>query len=103
MSSHEDGLRSITHRLSLAELSNKELLQAFAAILEQLRERGISRTSNNPVADYTEWLVCCKLGLELQTNSTAGFARPAAVLFTVIRCLWCLRCAGMSMNASSGQ
>lgn len=59
--------------ISLAELSVVELLQLYARIVEQLRGRGVCRSSNNPVADYTEWLVSSKLGLELRGNSASGF------------------------------
>ncbi|MGI2056161.1 DUF6998 domain-containing protein [Shewanella baltica] len=31
------------------------------------------RTKNNPLGDYTEWLVGKALDLELQTNSKAGY------------------------------
>jgi hypothetical protein len=33
----------------------------------------VVRTKNNPVGDYTEWLVARGLGLELANNSVAGF------------------------------
>jgi hypothetical protein len=35
--------------------------------------RGICRTTNNPVADYTEHLVTNALGLKLAAKSTKGF------------------------------
>jgi hypothetical protein len=43
--------------LKLEVLSTRELLSLFARILEELRRRKVVRSSNNPVADYTEWLV----------------------------------------------
>jgi hypothetical protein len=49
------------------------LLGMYAAILSELRARGILRSSNNPVADYTEWLAAKALGLTLQAKSTTGF------------------------------
>jgi hypothetical protein len=66
-------LMTIRDRLKLRELPNQELLQAYAAILRELRERRVLRSSNNPVADYTEWLVCSKLNLSLATKSTKGY------------------------------
>jgi len=66
-------LRVIAKELGISELSNLQLLQAFAAILEELRDREIARTSNNPVADYTEWLVCQCLVLKQTPNSNKGF------------------------------
>lgn len=68
-----NALDHVAQRLGIPELDSLTLLQAYAAILEQLRTRGVVRTSNNPVADYTEWLVCSKLGLRQEPNSTTGF------------------------------
>ncbi len=73
----EDQLDAIRSRLLLGELSNSELLQAYAAILSELRKRGVLRSSDNPVADYTEWLVCSKLNLTLATKSTKGYDATA--------------------------
>jgi hypothetical protein len=39
----------------------------------KLRERGVLRSTNDPVADYTEQLVAHGPGLKLAHNSTAGF------------------------------
>ena len=77
MGTPDDNLRRVASQLSIPRLSDQELLQAYAAVLEELRSRGIARTSNNPVADYTEWLVCSKLGLRQEANSTAGFDASA--------------------------
>lgn len=51
----------------------KGLLCLFGSILDDLQSRGIVRTSNNPVSDYTEWLVSTRLKLELAGNSEKGF------------------------------
>lgn len=58
---------------NLKKLSVKQLLIAFGDILEELKEREIIKTRNNPVADYSEWLVSKSLGFSLQRNSNAGF------------------------------
>ena len=50
-----------------------ELLQTHKAVIDELQRRGVVRTRNNPVGDYTEWLVCQRLGLGKQPNSKAGF------------------------------
>jgi len=50
-----------------------ELLRCFAEILDELKERKIVRTRNNPVADYAEWSVSRKLGLSLERNSKRGY------------------------------
>jgi hypothetical protein len=47
-------------------------MSCCAAILHTLRARGLIRTQNNPVADYAEWLVSKRLGLELRPISNAG-------------------------------
>jgi hypothetical protein len=49
------------------------LLQSFAAILDELRQRGVVRSRNNPIADYAEWLVAKQLGLQLTGNSNRGY------------------------------
>jgi hypothetical protein len=68
-----DAIISITERLGFKRLSDLELLQGYAGLMGELRSRGILRTANNPVADYTEWLVCRALGLDQQANSNAGY------------------------------
>ncbi len=50
-----------------------DLLQLYAGVLHELRRRGVTRSTNNPVADYTEHLVSRQLGLELCRNSVSGF------------------------------
>jgi hypothetical protein len=59
--------------VDLSALSAKELLALFAEILDELNRRGILKTQNNPVADYTEWLVARGLKLKLERNSRKGF------------------------------
>jgi hypothetical protein len=59
--------------MDLRESTVKELLQLHSSILDELKRRRIVRTRNNPVGDYTEWLVAKVLGLELATNSSAGY------------------------------
>lgn len=50
-----------------------KLLAGYGAILEQLREREIVRSSNNPVSDYSELLFCRAFGWQRENNSTAGY------------------------------
>ena len=57
---------------TLRRNSVKQLLMLHAALIEELRKRQVVRSSNNPVADYTEYLVTEKLGLARTKNSTAG-------------------------------
>jgi len=57
---------------TLESLRTSELLSLFARILEELRNRKVVRSSNNPVADYTEWLVAKALSLKQLRGSTTG-------------------------------
>lgn len=50
-----------------------ELLGYFTQILDELRQRGVVRTRNNPAADYAEWLVAKSLHLSLAPNSKADY------------------------------
>lgn len=45
------------------------LLRKYSFIMRQLRAAGILRSSNNPVADYAEYLVAKRLKLKLAPNS----------------------------------
>lgn len=60
-------------QLRLESLNVKELLQLQSSITEELIGRKIVRTQNNPLGDYTEWLVSKTLGLGLVSNSKAGY------------------------------
>lgn len=59
--------------MNLKELSPKQLLQLQANATNELRRREIVRTQNNPLGDYTEWLVAKNLNLDLANNSKAGY------------------------------
>lgn len=60
-------------KYDLKEFTLFDLFKCFADILDELKERGVVRTSNNPVADYAEWLVAKSLGLTLEHNSKASY------------------------------
>ena len=57
----------------LADMSKVELLQTHEAVIDEVRRRGVVKSRNNPVGDYPEWLVCNRIGLEVQGNSQAAF------------------------------
>jgi hypothetical protein len=61
------------NNFKLEEFSVDQLLLLNALTIEELIKRGVVRTRNNPVGDYTEWLVSNKLGFELLENSHAGY------------------------------
>jgi hypothetical protein len=50
-----------------------ELLAQYANIMEELRRRGVIRSSNNPVADYAEYLCEKALSLKRTGKSAKGF------------------------------
>lgn len=54
-------------------LSDRQLLGAYCSLMATLKERGVVRSANNPVADYTESLVARALGLSLESQSRAGY------------------------------
>lgn len=57
----------------LTQFTPQKLLQHYGSILDALRSLKVIRTSNNPVSDYTEWLVTKCLHLTLAGNSQKGF------------------------------
>jgi hypothetical protein len=57
----------------LESLADIDLLVLQAKILKVLKERGTTRSTNNPVADYAEGLVAKALGLELVSQSNRGY------------------------------
>ena len=54
-------------------ISEVELLQTHSAVINELIRRGVVKTRNNPIGDYTEWLVCRQLKLRVQGNSQAAY------------------------------
>ena len=57
----------------LRAMSEVELLRTHSAVIAELRRRSVVKTKNNPIGDYTEWLVCNRLGLKVQGNSQSAF------------------------------
>jgi len=60
-----------------SQYSGKDLLRLHASIIDELKRREVVRTKNNPVGDYTEWLVSNTLDLKLVGNSAAGYDATA--------------------------
>lgn len=54
-------------------MTEVELLQAHSAVIDELISRDVVKTRNNPIGDYTEWLVCKQLELRVQGNSQAAY------------------------------
>lgn len=59
--------------MNLDELKPIELLRLQANATAELKRREIVRTNNNPLGDYTEWLVANMMDLKLSANSKAGY------------------------------
>lgn len=53
--------------------SDSELLTAYSELMEELRQRNIVRTSNNPVADYAEKVAVERLRLKQVGKEEKGF------------------------------
>ena len=53
--------------------SNQQILGLYAELIEVLRTRGVVRSSNNPLADFTEGIVAKALGLKVCGNSNSGY------------------------------
>lgn len=56
----------------LVASSTGDLLKLYTKVLEELRRRDVVRSSNNPVADYSELLFCLAFGWAREGNSKAG-------------------------------
>jgi hypothetical protein len=54
-------------------MSVHELLQTYCNVMDELRRREILRSSNNPVADYSELLFCRAFGWTREGGSNLGF------------------------------
>ena len=56
----------------ITELTAAELLKLHAAVLDELRGRGIVRSTNNPVGDLAEHLFRTAFGWDLLAKSAGG-------------------------------
>lgn len=59
--------------VDLSSLGVTELLALSASCLSELRARGVVRTGNAPLGDYSEWLALQAFGGELAPNSERSF------------------------------
>ncbi|MFN8519595.1 MAG: hypothetical protein U0667_09490 [Chloroflexota bacterium] len=50
-----------------------DLLALYASIIDELLDQGVVRSSNNPVADYSEYLAARAFGLALVANANLGY------------------------------
>lgn len=57
----------------LKSLQVSDLFELHGQILSELRRRGVVRSTNNPIADYAEYLCARALSLKVAAKSTKGF------------------------------
>jgi hypothetical protein len=57
--------------MDISNLKPRQLLALHAQVANQLRTRGITRSSNNPVGDFAEFLFCRAFGWSQQGKSNA--------------------------------
>lgn len=58
--------------MNLSELTTTQLLALHAKLTDELRDRGITRSSNNPTGDLAEYLFCKAFDWTLAGNSHAN-------------------------------
>ena len=58
--------------MDLAILTPPQLLVLHSQVADELRERGITRSSNNPTGDLAEYLFCKAFGWKQAGNSQAN-------------------------------
>lgn len=59
--------------MNLKNLSIRQLLNSYSSIMNELRQRKILRSGNNPASDYAEYVIAKKLKLKLTTNSNKEY------------------------------
>jgi len=57
--------------MDISQLVPAELLSLHARIADELRARGITRSSNNPTGDLAEYIFCKAFGWRQEANSNA--------------------------------
>jgi len=60
-------------RGDISIFASRELLSLYADILDELRRRQVTRSNNNPVAEYAESLAARALGLQVEGLRNKGF------------------------------
>lgn len=68
---HTQNRNSLLNRVTA--LSVAELLVLHAEIGEELRDRGVVRSANNPTGDLAEYLFCSAFGWKQAPNSERGY------------------------------
>lgn len=73
-SSHETAKAKLgeTPTMDLSSLAPRDLLALHARVADELRTRGITRSSNNPTGDLAEYIFCKAFGWKQASNSNAN-------------------------------
>lgn len=58
--------------MDMSGLTPPELLVLHAKVADEFRERGVTRSSNNPTGDLAEYLFCRAFGWDRAGNSKAS-------------------------------
>ncbi len=58
---------------NLKSSNEQDLLNLYSELMEELRDRNLIRTSNNPVADYAEKRACEEMHLERASKEERGY------------------------------
>jgi hypothetical protein len=61
-----------TLQMDLSTLTPRDLLALHAKVADELRTRGVTRSSNNPTGDLAEYLFCKAFGWKQAGNSNAN-------------------------------
>jgi len=60
-------------KVNLKKMNEKNLLGLYSMLMEELRNRGLIRSSNNPVADYAEKVAVNYMGLYRVGKEERGY------------------------------
>jgi hypothetical protein len=60
-------------KTELKSLTVRQLLSLFADVVDELQERGVTHSTNNPIANYSEYLVKKALSLTIMAESNLGY------------------------------
>jgi len=60
-------------QVDLSSLDDTTLLELYSEVMEELKRRGITHSTNNPVANLAESLVTKALALKAMPESTKGY------------------------------
>lgn len=63
----------MSEKTRLEDKRDEELLKLYSELLDELRRRRLTRTNNNPVADYAEKMVIDKLRLRQAQKEAKGY------------------------------